>query len=1070
MGWQIIPLENGLGQWRGAWDELNNRLYGGHPFRDSRFMDALLRYFAKGSEQLCIHRTGAKIDGLLVIYCRRAGVWSQFVPDQAQSAPVLIERADLLKDLFAVLPGPAWSIELMSQDPHFAPPVLLGENAASRMQPHALTMNIELSDSFENYWKNRSKNLAKNVRRYENHIRDHFDASELRILTAPGAMRDAVARYGKLETSGWKNHAGTAVNIENVQGQFYAEVMARFAETGQAEVAEYWLGEKLAASRLLVSGGDLTIILKTSYDESLSKFAPGRLLLKDYLKHAFAEKKVSTVEFYTNATPDQLAWATGQRHISHVMLFRSAYHARMHDAYLSVKQLFSGVHSKAQEPVSGLDIRWYESMSQLPSGCEALFQAGEQDSFDLSADWFKLLEANVFAGMTTRIYVLQRDGQARGVVPLSFQQTGMGLRQASSLTNFYSSLYRPLLSPAVTSNELADYLQKIFQDARIDALRLDAMDPAHPAFDLLESAIRQAGLKPYRFFCYGNWYLPVQGRSFQAYFQGLTSQVHNTVRRREKKFFAGGRGKLEIVAGDGGLEEAIAAWCKIYAASWKNAEPFPDFVPELIRMCAARGWLRLGVAYYDGEPIASQIWIVSHGRAAIYKLAYDEKFVHLSAGTVLTAHLMRHVLDVDKVQEVDYLIGDDAYKKDWMSHRRERWGIAAYNPYTLGGLAGMVVQIFGKARRALLMKAHIRTNQSLSQSIQGGEAEEKAGWSIFPLENNLGTYKNIWDKLNADLYSSHPYFDSNFIEPLLAHFGSGRARICIHRCDTEIDGLVIVVSSRLGKWSLFIPAQTQVVPILVRHPQNLQNLIHSLPGLSLGLDFPCQDPLYSPSFDTIQPLLWGPVHHAHTMGVKLDREFKNYWEERSGKLRSNVSRRFRKVQDAGSTIRLDCLTEPGDMQSAIARFGEMESAGWKGLNGSAVHADNAQGRFYADVMKRFAECGRATVYELYFNDALVAMQLCIASPSMLVLLKTTYDESRASFSPGRLLLHALLEKEFAEKRVREIEFYTNADSEQMAWATHDRWVSHYLLFRNRFVRMAYQLLKQTNHRLRGGES
>ncbi|MBA4152676.1 MAG: hypothetical protein C0509_08945 [Acinetobacter sp.] len=151
------------------------------------------------------------------------------------------------------------------------------------------------------------------------------------------------------------------------------------------------------------------------------------------------------------------------------------------------------------------------------------------------------------------------------------------------------------------------------------------------------------------------------------------------------------------------------------------------------------------------------------------------------------------------------------------------------------------------------------------------------------------------------------------------------------------------------------------------------------------------------------------------------------------------------------------------MQSVIARFGEMESAGWKGLNGSAVHADNVQGHFYAEVMRRFAERGRATVYELYFNDALVAMQLCIASPGMLVLLKTTYDESQASFSPGRLLLHALLEKEFAEKRVGEIEFYTNADSEQLAWATHERWINHYLLFRNRMVRMVYQVLKLLKH-------
>ena len=57
-----------------------------------------------------------------------------------------------------------------------------------------------------------------------------------------------------------------------------------------------------------------------------------------------------------------------------------------------------------------------------------------------------------------------------------------------------------------------------------------------------------------------------------------------------------------------------------------------------------------------------------------------------SAGTLLTAFLMAHTLDNDKVREVDYMIGDDAYKKGWMSHRRERWGIIAYNPSTPRGL------------------------------------------------------------------------------------------------------------------------------------------------------------------------------------------------------------------------------------------------------------------------------------------------------------------------------------------------------------------------------------------------
>ena len=38
---------------------------------------------------------------------------------------------------------------------------------------------------------------------------------------------------------------------------------------------------------------------------------------------------------------------------------------------------------------------------------------------------------------------------------------------------------------------------------------------------------------------------------------------------------------------------------------------------------------------------------------------------------------------------VDFLKGDDAYKQDRMSHRRERWGLLAMNPRTARGLLGI---------------------------------------------------------------------------------------------------------------------------------------------------------------------------------------------------------------------------------------------------------------------------------------------------------------------------------------------------------------------------------------------
>ncbi|HRO56209.1 MAG TPA: GNAT family N-acetyltransferase [Nitrosomonas europaea] len=349
-------------------------------------------------------------------------------------------------------------------------------------------------------------------------------------------------------------------------------------------------------------------------------------------------------------------------------------------------------------------IRKYGSINDLPASCQKLFDSGEKSSFDLSKDWFLLLETTVIR-QTKEIYIFTSETMdvIQGIWPVLLQKNGkFSPRQINSFTCFYSSLYQPLISSNLTIESLTGCLRKILSDTQADVLRFDIMDPSHSGFDLHEQALKKIGFKTDRFFCWGNWYLPVNDRSFSDYLQGLSSRVRNTLERRKKKFLAGGRGKLEIITTHDKLFTAIDVWKKNYSASWKIPEPYPEFMPSLINLCAAKGWLRLGIAYYDEEPIAAQLWIVNQGRAAIYKLAYDEKFAHLSPGTILTAHLMQHAIDVDKVHEVDYLTGDDAYKKDWMSHRRERLGLVAYNLRSFWGLIGISKHIAGKIRKKIL--------------------------------------------------------------------------------------------------------------------------------------------------------------------------------------------------------------------------------------------------------------------------------------------------------------------------------------------------------------------------------
>lgn len=691
MTWQIIPLSRSLGGYRADWDVLSQRYYAGHPFSDSRFIEPLLRIFGTGLEHLCVHRSGDTIDGMVILAPTGRGVWRQFLPPQREVAITLIPDAALVNDLFSALPLGTWAIELINQDPEYAPRGLFSEVRNRVFLQHALTMNVSLAGDFDAYWNERPKKLAQNLRRYVRLTEKSWGSPKIVVLTQPEDIPAGVLRYGQLESAGWKGKQGTAIHAANEQGALYSEALLSFAEANQAKIVELWLGEHLAASRLIACNSNMAVMLKTTYDESLSQFAPGRLLLQKLLEHLFAEHKHTSVEFYTNATQDQLAWATGQRHISHVTFYRHPWLALAYRAYKRLKGA-QPVQRSADTAIESHQVKVFERLSDLPKECAPLFSVAEAHSFDLGTDWFRLLAQSAIPANTKPFYyVLMQNTKIRCVLPLL-----VGTNPPSGFTTFYSSLYRPIMAANLQPAELAVLIRHVMAETHTATLRFDAMDPTDTSYATLMSALRLAGMQPYSFFGFGNWFLPVNGRNFAIYLAGLDSQTRNTLKRRRKKFINSGRGRLEIVSAAENMEPALQAWENVYRASWKKPEPFPDFIPGLVHLCARRGWLRLGLAFYDDKPIAAQIWIVNQGRAAIYKLAYDEAAAEHSAGTLLTAHLMQHVLDIDHVHEVDYLIGDDAYKKQWVSHRRERWGIIGHNPKTLRGLWGCCIQLLGK--------------------------------------------------------------------------------------------------------------------------------------------------------------------------------------------------------------------------------------------------------------------------------------------------------------------------------------------------------------------------------------
>ena len=357
------------------------------------------------------------------------------------------------------------------------------------------------------------------------------------------------------------------------------------------------------------------------------------------------------------------------------------------------------------------EVRHFSNFDELPPEIRSLFEKAGVQCFFSTLPWFQVFVNHALdAGDVVRIYCSRAasdsDDAAQAALATVHRAAHSSVfkpRKLSSLSNYYSSLFSAVWNGA-SSREAAHALARaIASDSPPwDEIELKPLDVDSSAFLALEEGLQSAGFVVQTYFCFGNWYLDVNGRSYAQYKEDLPSVLRNTLKRKEKKLEKSGRAKIDIVTGGEELQSAIAAYNQVYSASWKKPEPYPSFVPELIQTCARLGALRLGVVHIDGEPAAAQFWIVQNGVALIYKLAYDERFTDLSVGTILTATLMQHAIDVDKVREVDYLTGDDAYKRDWMSGRRERGGILAMNPRTVRGAAAIARHVGGRAvKRAI---------------------------------------------------------------------------------------------------------------------------------------------------------------------------------------------------------------------------------------------------------------------------------------------------------------------------------------------------------------------------------
>jgi len=242
---------------------------------------------------------------------------------------------------------------------------------------------------------------------------------------------------------------------------------------------------------------------------------------------------------------------------------------------------------------------------------------------------------------------------------------------AEAFANWYNFSWRPIFGEAYEEVTKLALLRRIALDAKnhVRRITLSPMPDEDGSATLTATAFEQAGWAVQKTQSDENHYLAVKGRSFDDYWQSRPGQLRSTVKRKGKKGIVSIRIVQEFD------DNAWADYETVYSKSWKPAEGDPAFLKTLAQQEAAAGNMRLGLAYIDAKPVAAQFWTTENGTALIHKLAHIEDALPASPGTLLSAALFQHALDVDRVDEIDFGTGSDKYKRDWMEEMRPRYSL-----------------------------------------------------------------------------------------------------------------------------------------------------------------------------------------------------------------------------------------------------------------------------------------------------------------------------------------------------------------------------------------------------------